>query len=86
MLNFLLCQLILPFTVGVYTLATHQYMLDPLLALAGASEYTLFSFFRIREPYVRRLLAKRSLTVLAEVILIDAALCCLFVFVPGRRL
>ena len=61
-------------------------MLDPLLALAGASEYTFFTFFRVREPYVRRLLAKRALTVLAEVVLIDAALCCLFVFVPGRRL
>jgi len=79
-------QEILPFTVGVYMLACHQYMLDPLLALAGASEYTLMSFYRIRDPFVRRLLIKRSLMVLTVVILIDAALCCLFIFVPGRRL
>ncbi|KAF2100851.1 regulator of G protein signaling superfamily [Rhizodiscina lignyota] len=80
------CWLILPFTVGVYALATHQYMLDPILGLLGFSEYTFLSFHRMREPYVRKLIAKRSLMVLGAVILIDAALCCLFIFVPGKRL
>lgn len=47
------CWLILPFTVGIYLLATHQYMLDPLLALLGFSEYTFFSFSRIKEPFVK---------------------------------
>lgn len=47
------CWEILPFTVGIYLLFSHQYMLDPLLALAGYSEYTLFSFARIKEPFVR---------------------------------
>ena len=45
--------LILPFTVGVYFIASHQYMLDPILALAGFSEYTFMSFARIKEPFVR---------------------------------
>jgi hypothetical protein len=45
--------LVLPFTVGVYLLMTHQYMLDPLLALAGFSEYTFMVFSRIQEPFVR---------------------------------
>jgi hypothetical protein len=44
------------------------------------------SFSRIKEPYVRRLLNKRALMVLAVTILIDAALVILFVFVPGKRL
>lgn len=47
------CWEILPFTIAVYCLTSHQYMLDPLLALAGFSEYTFFNFARIKEPYVR---------------------------------
>ncbi|KAF2839232.1 regulator of G protein signaling superfamily [Patellaria atrata CBS 101060] len=77
---------ILPFTIGVYALASHQYMLDPIIALVGFSEYTFMSYSRIREPYVRRLLNKRAWMLLVEIILIDAALCSLFIFVPGKRL
>jgi hypothetical protein len=79
-------QLTLPFTIGVYALCSHQYALDPILALVGYSEYTFFNFSKIREPYVRRLLRQRSLMVLAITILIDVALVVLFVFVPGKRL
>lgn len=79
-------QLILPFTVGVYLLASHQYMLDPLLALAGFSEYTFMSLSRIREPFVKELLTKRAWMVLAVVVIVDAVLCCLFILVPGKRL
>jgi hypothetical protein len=61
-------------------------MLDPILALVGLSEYTFFNFARIKEPFVRQLLIKRAWMVLATVILIDAALCCLFIFVPSKRL
>lgn len=78
--------IILPFTIGVYALASHQYALDPILALAGYSEYTFMSFMRIREPYVRKLLNKRALMVLGITILVDACLVVLFVFVPGKRL
>ena len=56
------------------------------MALVGYSEYTPFNFSRIREPYVRKLLAKRSLVVLAVTFLIVAALCVLFILVPGKRL
>ncbi|KAF4632686.1 hypothetical protein G7Y89_g5447 [Cudoniella acicularis] len=78
--------LVLPFTIGVYALCSHQYALDPILALVGFSEYTFMSFSRIREPYVRKLLNKRALMVMGVTILIDAALVVLFVFVPGKRL
>ncbi|KJR83089.1 RGS domain protein (Rax1) [Sporothrix schenckii 1099-18] len=78
--------LILPFTFGVYFLASFQYSLDPVLALLGFSEYTPFHFSRVREPFVRRLLAKRALVVLAVTVLVDAALLVLFILVPGRRL
>jgi hypothetical protein len=79
-------QLILPFTVGVYFLASYQYSLDPILALLGFSEYTSFNFSRIREPYIRKLLSKRALMVLGVTLLVDAALCVLFILVPGKRL
>ncbi|KAL1882098.1 hypothetical protein VTK73DRAFT_2189 [Phialemonium thermophilum] len=78
--------IILPFTVGVYNLASYQYSLDPVLALIGLSEYTPFNFSRVREPYVRKLLSRRAFVVLAVTVLVDASLCILFIFVPGKRL
>ncbi|KAL2129582.1 hypothetical protein VTI74DRAFT_7570 [Chaetomium olivicolor] len=78
--------LILPFTLGVYFLASYQYSLDPILALIGLSEYTPFNFSRVREPYVRKLLARRAVMVLTVTVLIDAALCVLFILVPGKHL
>jgi hypothetical protein len=70
----------------VYCLASYQYSLDPILALVGLSEYTPFNFSQVREPYIRKLLAKRAIMVLAITVLIDAALCALFILVPGKRL
>ena len=64
----------------------HQYSLDPIMGLIGISEYTLMSFTRVKEPYVRRLLGKRSLWILMLTIVMVAALMCLYVFVPGKRL
>lgn len=80
------CWLILPFTIGIYLLATHQYMLDPILALLGFSEYTFFSFARIKEPFVKKLLNQRAMMCLLWIFIIDVALLCLFIFVPGKRL
>ncbi|KAK8110815.1 uncharacterized protein PG998_007272 [Apiospora kogelbergensis] len=80
------CWVILPFTVGVYLLASYQYSLDPIMGLIGFSEYTPFNFSRITEPYVRKLIVKRSMMVLGITMLIDAALCVLFILVPGKRL
>ncbi|KAI1431826.1 putative RGS domain protein [Xylaria sp. CBS 124048] len=80
------CWEILPFTIGVYCLASYQYSLDPVMALMGLTEYTPFAFVRIREPYVRKLLVKRSLTVLAVTVVVDAAISLLFILVPGKRL
>lgn len=79
-------QLILPFTVGVYFLASHQYMLDPILAFAGFSEYTFMNWSRIREPFIRKLLNKRAMMCMFWVVLVDLALCLLFILVPGNRL
>lgn len=61
-------------------------MLDPILALAGFSEYTFMNFSRIKEPFIRKLLNKRAMMCMLWVVLVDVALCCLFIFVPGNRL
>ncbi|KAG0652382.1 rax1 [Hyphodiscus hymeniophilus] len=78
--------IVLPFTIGVYACLSYQYALDPILALAGFSEYTFMSFSRIQEAYIRKLLNKRAMMVLCLTVLVDAALCVLFIFVPGKRL
>ena len=70
----------------MYTLASYQYSLDPVMALIGLSEYTPFNFSRVREPYVRKLLMRRALMVLAVTLVVDVALCVLFILVPGKRL
>jgi hypothetical protein len=79
-------QLVLPYTVGVYAIVSYRYSLDPILALAGFSEYTFMNFSRIQEAYIRNLLNKRALMVLAVSVLVDVALCVLFIFVPGYHL
>lgn len=78
--------LVLPFTIGVYMLMTTLFNTDPIIAIAGYSEYTLMSFARIREPYVRKLVITRSVMILTWMVATDAALCCLFILVPGKRL
>ena len=78
--------MILPFTIGVYSLASQQYALDPIMALLGFSEYTFMSWSRIRDPYIRSLLIKRAAMNFIITCLIGAALIVLFIFVPGKRL
>ena len=67
-------------------LASQQYSLDPLLAMAGFSEYTFMNWSRVRDPYIRHLLVKRASMNLAFTVLMAAAVIVLFVFVPGKRL
>lgn len=77
---------ILPFAIAVLLIVSHQYELDPILALAQQSETTPFHLITVRERYVRKLLLQRALGVFFLVVLITAALTVLFVFVPGHRL
>ena len=79
-------QLILPFFIAIYLIISHQYMLDPLMALAGYSEYTLFDLNKIREKFVQKTLNRRATTVLVLFIIVLTAVCCLFILVPGKRL
>lgn len=78
--------LILPFSVGVYGICSGLYNLDPLLAILGYSETGPGKMIRIKEPYVRSLLVKRSCYVLGVIVVVTAAFVVLFALVPGHRL
>lgn len=78
--------LILPFGVGSYSIFSSLYNLDPIMAICGFSEASSRKVVRIREPYVRQLLVKRALYVLAVIILVAAILVIIFALVPGKRL
>ncbi|KAK2808076.1 hypothetical protein FQN50_004994 [Emmonsiellopsis sp. PD_5] len=80
------CWVILPFTLAAYFLCSYQYKIDPVFALAGFSEYTFFTWARIREPYVRSLLSRRASVSLLLSVFVAVALCVLFIFVPGTQL
>ncbi|ANB11504.1 Rax1p [Sugiyamaella lignohabitans] len=78
--------LILPAAVAAYGIFSSLYNLDPLMALAGFSEASARSVVRIKEPYVRQLLTKRSLYVLCVLIIVTACFVLIFALVPGHRL
>lgn len=61
-------------------------MLDPIIALLGYSEYTLFDFNKIKEKFVRKMLNRRSMSLLFFFVLVTTGVCCLFIFVPSRHL
>lgn len=77
---------ILPFTIAILLVVSHQYELDPILAFLQQSETTPFRLITVRERYVRKLLLQRAVGVIFLVALITAALSVLFIFVPGHRL
>lgn len=56
------------------------------MAFAGYSEYTFMNWSPVREPYVRRLLAKRAVATVLIAAFVAAALSILFIFVPGTML
>lgn len=78
--------LILPFAVGIYGICAGLYNLDPVLAILGYSETGPGKVIRIKEPYVRSLLVKRSVYVLVVIVLVTACFVVLFALVPGHRL
>lgn len=77
---------LLPFLVGTYCCFAHQYELDPLLAMSGISESTFCRFIRIKEPYVKSLLFRRSLWVLFLSLVTAGILTIIFSTVPSTRL
>jgi hypothetical protein len=79
-------QTILPFFIALNLLLSAYYSLSPLLALFQRSETSPFRTMRVREGYVRKLLAMRAAWIEAVCVVLTAVLACIFIFVPGHRL
>ncbi|CUM63179.1 uncharacterized protein PRCAT00000747001 [Priceomyces carsonii] len=80
--------IIIPFLLGFYFLVSSIYLIDPILAWFGYSESFINhrSLIRIREPFIYKLLLKRSLWVVFLIFLFTAIFTIIFSLVPGRRL
>ncbi|QPG76699.1 hypothetical protein FOA43_004093 [Brettanomyces nanus] len=78
----------IPFFLASYFLFSSFYRVDPILCFLGLAESRAShgGFIKIREPFVRKLLLKRSLFVLLMICLVAAAFSVLFALVPGNRL
>lgn len=79
---------VVPFFFMSYFFFTAFYRVDPILCYAGycESNSTPGGVLPIREPYVKKLLRKRSWFVLTVLCAVAAAFSVIFALVPGRRL
>lgn len=79
---------VLPFFFMSYFFFSAFYRVDPLLCYAGFSESyaTPGGIIPIKEPYVKKLLRKRSLFVMIIFCAVAASFSILFALVPGKRL
>ncbi|VEU20412.1 DEKNAAC101285 [Brettanomyces naardenensis] len=78
----------IPFFFSSYFLFSSFYRVDPLLCFLGLAESRASrgGYIKVKEPFVKRLLWKRSLFVLFLICLLAAAFSVLFALVPGKRL
>ena len=58
------CWVILPFSIALLLIISHQYELDPVLVGLNRSETTPFHVIAVREAYVKKLLRQRAVGML----------------------
>ncbi|WVQ86965.1 hypothetical protein IAS59_000685 [Cryptococcus gattii] len=78
--------LIFPFLFAFLLLLSSYYSLSPLLFACNVSETTPFHFIRVREQYVRKLIAIRAGIIVGASMLLTAIFVVIFTVVPGHRL
>ncbi|OXG83806.1 hypothetical protein C349_02786 [Cryptococcus neoformans var. grubii Br795] len=78
--------LILPFLFAFVLLLSSYYSLSPLLFACNVSETTPFHFIRVREQYVRKLIAIRAGIIVGASVLLTVIFVVIFTVVPGHRL
>lgn len=78
----------IPFFFSAYFLFSAFYRIDPILCFLGFFETSnsTFGLAKIKEPFVKKLLLKRSLFILLLICLVAAAFSVLFALVPGKHL
>lgn len=77
-----------PFLIGFYCLISAIYLIDPILVWIKRTQSFSSSkrFIKIREPFIFKLLFKRSLWVCFLILLLTAIFTVIFSLVPGHRL
>lgn len=93
--------IIAPFLLGIYCLITFLYKLDPIMVFfnysdnyeykspdlrAGNPKKNRMIVKNLNEPFVKKLLMKRSIWVVSLILFISACFCILFGLVPGYRI
>ncbi|GME66741.1 unnamed protein product [[Candida] boidinii] len=78
----------IPFFFSSYSFFSSIFRIDPILTFLGYGENKLGSYglVKIKEPFVKKFLIKRSLFVSILICIVGAALSILFALVPGRRI
>lgn len=79
---------LVPFFIGFYCIMSAIYLIDPILVWLkrGESFENSKRFVKLEEPFIFRLLVKRSIWVMFLILLCTAILTVIFCLVPGRRL
>ncbi|ODV66175.1 hypothetical protein HYPBUDRAFT_12742 [Hyphopichia burtonii NRRL Y-1933] len=80
--------IVIPFLISFYCLISSIYLIDPILCWFKLSESFVYNnlFIKIREPFIYKLLLKRSCWVLFLILLLTLAFTLIFSLVPGHRL
>ncbi|OWB61392.1 hypothetical protein B5S31_g2470 [[Candida] boidinii] len=78
----------IPFFFSSYSFFSSIFRIDPILMFLGYGENKLGSYglVKIKEPFVKKFLIKRSLFVSFLICIVAAAFSIIFALVPGRRI
>lgn len=78
---------LIPFLIGFYSIISSIYLIDPILVWFKRSQsFDSNKLVKIKEPFIFKLLFKRSLWVTFLILLLTAILTLIFCLVPGHRL
>ncbi|ODQ81432.1 hypothetical protein BABINDRAFT_159726 [Babjeviella inositovora NRRL Y-12698] len=78
----------IPFFVSFYLILSALYYLCPVMVFCGLAESPAlrWGIIRLKEPFIKTLLRKRSVFILCWMVFLTAAFSLVFILVPGARL
>lgn len=78
---------LVPYLIGFYLIVSSIYLIDPIMVwLKRSQSFDSHKLLKIEEPFIFKLLLKRSLWVTFLILLGTAVLTLIFCLVPGHRL
>jgi len=76
----------IPLFFGILNLLANQTELCPIFGFLNISETVFLQFAIVREPFIRKLLMKKSAQVMLASLVVTALVTALFASIPGKRL